>query len=77
MPPVARKSQSNQASAHEFMLALPPGPSRSTLGKKPLYSAANPSSFRTVPTAGHAQLYLGTEPAIRGEFWIRDLTTSL
>jgi len=31
----------------------------------------------TVETAGHAQLYLGTDPATRGEFWILDLTTSL
>lgn len=53
------------------------GPSLSTLGRKPLYSAAKPSSFMTVPTAGQAQLYLGTAPATLGLFWIRDLTTSI
>ena len=55
----------------------PPGPSLNTLGRKPLYRAAKPSSLMTVATAGQAQLYLGTDPATLGEFWILDLTTSL
>lgn len=38
----------------------PPGPNLSTLGMKPLYSAPKPSSLKTVPRAGKAQLYLGT-----------------
>lgn len=40
----------------------PPGPNLSTFGKKPLYSAPNPSSLITVPNPGHAQLYLSTDP---------------
>jgi hypothetical protein len=57
-------------------LNVPPGPSLSTLGKKPLYKAVKPSSFNMVPTAGQAQLYFGTDPAILGLFWTRLLTTS-
>ena len=38
----------------------PPGPNLSTFGRKPLYRAEKPSSFMTVPSAGHAQLYFGT-----------------
>lgn len=54
----------------------PPGPNRRTLGAKPLYKAANPSSLNTTPRAGYAQLYLGMTPGWRVVFWIRDFTTS-
>lgn len=40
----------------------PPGPNLNTLGMKPLYNAAKPSSFATSKTEGNVHLYL-VEPA--------------
>ncbi len=45
----------------------PPGAKRSTLGTKPLYRAAGPSSRKMVTTAGYVQLYFGVTPGTLAE----------